>query len=152
MVEVEPEADPLRQAIPLLQEREHRRAALRVEALDTDLLLDLGLRGDAQLLFDGDLDREAVAVPSALSLDAEPAHRLKARVDVLEHTREDVVGARRPVRGRRALVEDPLLGSLAQLERALEHVALAPAGEHVDLEGRQLLAGIDLPAGQERMS
>ena len=151
VLEVEPEADPLGQAVPVLEEGEHRLAALGVELRDP-VLLDLGLVVDAELLFDGDLDRQPVAVPAALALDAVAAHRLKARVDVLEHAREHVVGARRAVGRGRALVEDPLLGALAPAQRLCEDVALAPALEHLELELRQVLAGIDVAGGDQRVS
>ena len=151
MLQVDPEADPLGQPVPLLQVREHRLAAPRVELRDP-ILLDLRLVVDAQLLFDRDLHRQPVAVPAALALHAIAAHRLKARVDVLEHAREHVVGARRAVRRRRALVEDPLWRALAAAQRLREHVALAPARQHLQLQRRQLLARIDLAGGDQRMS
>jgi hypothetical protein len=61
-----------------------------------------------------------VAVPAALALDVLAEHRLVAREDVLEHAREHVVGAGSPVGGRRALVEDELLGALAAADRLAE--------------------------------
>ena len=112
VLEIQPETDPLSQPVPVLQEGEDRRAALGVEALDADLLLDLRLGGDAQLLFDRDLHRQAVAIPSALALHAVAAHRLKTRIDVLEGAREHVVGAGWAVGCGRSLVEDPLLEHL----------------------------------------
>ena len=142
VVEVDPEADPLGQPVPVLQELEHRLAALRVEGGDP-VLLDLRLGRDPELLLDGDLHRQPVAVPAALALDVVAAHRLVARVDVLEHPREDVVGARAPVRGRRALVEHPRLRALAPAHGLVEDVALAPALQHLELEGREGLLGID---------
>src|SRR3712207_9056009 len=56
--------------------------------------LDVGLGLQPELLLDGDLDRQPVAVPAALAVDAVAAHRLEPRVDVLEHAREDVVRPR----------------------------------------------------------
>src|SRR5439155_27012923 len=108
-------------------------AAALVELRDAEGL-DLVLRADAELLLDGDLDRQPVAVPAALALDVVAAHRLEARIDVLEHARQDMVRPGPPVRGRRPLVEDELLRALALLERALEHVAFLPALEHPLLE------------------
>ena len=90
VVEVDPEADPLGQRPPLLEVLEHRLGAAAVELGDAELL-DLGLVGEAELLLDGDLDAEAVAVPAALALAAIAAHRLVARVDVLEDARQHVV-------------------------------------------------------------
>ena len=151
VLQVEPEADPLGQPVPVLDVGEHRLAAGGVECLDPDLLLDLRLRGDAELLFDGDLDGEAVAVPPALALDAVAAHGLKAGIDVLEDAREDVVDSGRPVGRRRALVEDPLLGFLAQAQGLREDVALMPAREDLELERGQLLSRVHLAAGYQRM-
>ncbi len=150
-VEVDPEADALGQPVPLLEVREHRLAAARVELADAELL-DFGLRFDAELLFDGDLDGQAVAVPAALALDEMPAHRLKARVDVLEHAREHVVGARRPVGRRRSLVEAPARRAGADPQRLGEDVALAPAREHLELELGKLAARVDLAARDQRVS
>ncbi len=151
VVEVDPEADPLGQPVPLLQVGEHRLAAARVELADP-VLLDFGLRFDPQLLFDGDLHRQSMAIPAALALDEVTAHRLKARVDVLEHAREHVVGTRRAVGRRRTLVEVPALRARADTQRLGEHVALAPALEHLQLELGQLAPRVDLAARDQRVS
>ena len=142
VVHVDPEADPLRQLLPILEVLEHRLAALGVEALDA-VGLDVRLRLQPQLLLDGDLDRQPMAVPAALALDAVAAHRAKARVDVLEHARQHVVRARLAVGRRRSLVEDPLRRSFAAAKRLGEDVALAPALEHLLLELRERLIGVD---------
>jgi hypothetical protein len=142
VVEVDPEADALGQRVPVLEEGEDRLAALLVELGDA-VVLDLGLVLDAQLLLDGDLHRQAVAVPAALALDQVALHRLVARVDVLEDAGEDVVGPRPAVRGRRALVEDPRLAALTVADRLAEHVALAPAAEDLLLEVGEGLLGVD---------
>src|SRR3954470_19653115 len=107
VVEVQPEADALGERGPVLEVLEDRLAAQAVELGDADAL-DVGLGLQPELLLDGDLDGQAVAVPAGLAVDAVALHRLEARVDVLEDAREDVVSPRTPVRGRRALVEDPL--------------------------------------------
>src|SRR5207302_8636523 len=104
------------------------------------------------LPFDGDLDGETVAVPAALALDAVAAHRLKAWIDVLEHAREHVVRARRPVGRRWTLVEDPLRSVLSGAQRFREHAALAPALEHLELQSGQLLARVDFARGDQRVS
>ena len=118
VVEVDPEADPLGQPVPLLDVLEDRLAATLVE-LGDPVLLDLLLGGDPELLLDLELDRQAVAVPARLARHAVAAHRPVAGVDVLEDAGEDVVGARPAVRGRRALVEAPDLRALAVGQRAL---------------------------------
>ncbi len=92
---------------------------------------------DAELLLDGDLDRQAVAVPAALAVGVEPAHRLVAREDVLEDAGQDVVGAGPAVGGRRALVEDVRRRALAALEGLVVDVQLAPALEDLLLELRE---------------
>ncbi len=131
VVEVDPEADPLGQPVPVLDVAEHRLAAALVELADP-VVLDLGLRRDPELLLDLELDREAVAVPAGLAGYVVAAHRAVARVDVLERAREDVVGAGLAVRGRRPVVEAPHrragVAPLAQLalERPVRR-ASAPA-------------------------
>jgi hypothetical protein len=151
VVEVEPEADPLGQPVPLLEVGEYRLAAARVERADP-VLLDLRLRFDAELFFDCNLDGQPVTVPAALALDEMAAHRLKAWVDVLEHAREHVMGAGRSVRRRRPLVEDPARRSGTGAQRLGEHIALAPALEHLTLELRQLAAWIDLAMRNQQVS
>ena len=116
VLEVDPVADPLGQPRPVVEELEHGLAALLVELGDA-VALDVGLLREAELLLDRDLDRQAVAVPAGLALDVAPAHGLVAREDVLEHARQDVVGARAPVGRRRPLVEDPRLRALAAAHR-----------------------------------
>jgi hypothetical protein len=137
VLEVDPVADPLGQRGPVLEELEDRLAALLVELGDA-VALDVVLGGEAELLLDRDLDGQPVAVPAALALHEAAAHRLVAREDVLEHARHHVVGAGAPVGGRRALVEDPRLSTLAAAHRLAEDVALAPALEHLLLQGGEV--------------
>ena len=139
VVEVDPEADALGQRVPVLEVLEDRLAAALVELGDAELL-DLLLVLDPELLLDGDLDRQAVRVPAALALDLVAAHRLVARVDVLEHAREDVVRAGLAVGRRRPLPEDPRRRALAAADRLAEDVALAPARENLLLERREATA------------
>src|SRR5690606_27600465 len=89
-----------------------------------------------------ELHRQAVAVPAGLARDVVPAHRLVARVDVLEDPREDVVRAGPAVRRGRALEEAPGFGALAQLELAPEGFTLTPALEHALFELREALLGV----------
>ena len=151
VVEVDPEADPLGQPVPLLDVLEDRLAAAPVELGDA-VFLDLLLGGDPKLLLDLELDRQPVAVPARLARHPVAAHRAVARVDVLEDPREDVVRAGLAVGRRRPLVEAPDLGPLAVVERALEHVALAPARQHPLLQlGEGLLRVDGAEAGHERV-
>ena len=134
VVHVDPVGDPLRQRLPVGQVLQHGRAALGVELGDA-VALDVLLGLEPELLLDGDLDRQPVRVPAGLALDVVPGHRLVAREDVLEDARQHVVRARVAVGGRRALVEDERRRPLAVAQRRLEDVALAPAGQHLLLEG-----------------
>src|SRR5207244_12470097 len=61
-------------------------------------VLDLVLVRDPERLLHLDLDRQPVAVPSALARDVPPAHRVKARVQVLERASPYVMDARPRVR------------------------------------------------------
>ncbi len=137
IVEVDPVADPLGQPRPVLEELEHGRAALGVELRDP-VFLDLVLGLDPELVLDGDLDRQAVAVPAALAVGVEALHRLVAREDVLEHARQHVVRAGPPVGRRRALVEDERRRALAAAQRLAVDVALTPALEDLLLELREV--------------
>ena len=124
-----------RHALELVHVAQHPLAALRVELRDA-VGLDVLLAGEPELLLDGELDRQAVAVPAGPAGDVPPLHRLEAREQVLEHARLDVVRPRLAVRGRRALVEDPRLAAGGLLQAALEDAALLPAREHRALERR----------------
>ena len=136
VVHVDPVGDPLGQRAPVLEMLEHRLAALAVE-LGDPVALDVVLGLEAELLLDRDLDGEPMAVPARLALHPVPGHRLVAREDVLEDAREHVVRAGVAVGGRRALVEHERRRPLAVAQRGLEDVALAPAGQHLLLQGRE---------------
>ncbi len=141
VVEVDPEADPLGQPVPVLQVAEHRLPAAGVELRDP-VALDVLLGLHPQLGLHGQLDRKAVAVPAALALDVVAAHGAIAGEDVLEHPAEHVVGGGGAVGGGRPFVEAPLRRAGAPPDRLGEHLALAPAREHGFLERRKRLAWI----------
>ena len=144
LVGVDPERDPLRQPLPLVDVLEHRVAALLVE-LGHAVALDVVLVVEAELALDLELDRQAVAVPAALAVDLVAAHRLEAREDVLEDAAQHVVRDGRAVRRRRPLVEDELGAALAAAHRLVEDVALAPALEDLLLELGERLGRVDRP-------
>ena len=132
--QVDPEADPPRQFLPLLRVAEDRVDAAPRERLDP-VGLDLRLAVDPEFLLDLDLDRQAVGVPARLARHVEPAHRLVAREEVLHHARQDVAVVRQPVGGRRTFVEDEAGAAAAALERTVENVGVPPEVEHVALDG-----------------
>ena len=140
-VGVDPEADPLGEALPLVEVGQHRLAAERVELGDA-VGLDLRLARDAEALLHLDLHRQAVAVPAAAPVHEAPAHGLEAREDVLEDAREHVVrrrGARWRWAGPRRTRTARRPARCGQAAR--EDVALAPEGEH---------ALLHLPPGRGR--
>jgi hypothetical protein len=83
VVEVDPEADSLGEAVPLLDVAEDRFAAALVELGDS-VVLDLLLGGDPELALDLELDREPVRVPARFTRDPFAGHRPEPRIDVLE--------------------------------------------------------------------
>ncbi len=118
----------------------HRLAALGVEFGDA-VRLDVLLAVEAQLLLDGQFDRQAVAVPAGLAADVVAAHRAEAGEDVLEDAGLDVVGAGHAVGGRRTFVEDPFGPSLGLLEGTGEDLLFPPEVEHRVLKGGQVYLG-----------
>jgi len=138
---VQPEADALGHLFPLALVLPDGLLALLDERLDA-VGLDLLLAVEPQLLFDLELDRQAVRVPAGLAQDVFALHRLIARDHVLERARLDVADVRLAVRGRRAVVERERLGALAQLDRLLEDLPVVPelddlllAREEVEIRG-----------------
>ena len=146
VLEVDPVPDPLGQRVPVLEELEHRLAALLVELGDS-VALDVPLALEPEFLLHRDLDGQAVAVPAALALDGVAAHGAVTGEDVLEDAGEDVVHARTSVRRGRALVEDPGGRARAARNRFTKDVALAPALEHLLLELGERRSGIDRAVG-----
>ena len=96
------------------------------------------LAGEAELLLDGELDRQAVAVPAGLADHVVALHRPEAGEHVLEDPGLDVVDAGLAVGGRRALVERPRLAVRGLLEARGEGVVLVPEREDVALQRRQV--------------
>ncbi len=112
-------------------------AAAGVELRDA-VPLDVGLAGEAQLLLDGDLDGQAVAVPACPAGHVPALHGLEPREDVLERARLDVVGAGPPVGGGRALVEDPQRAVRGGLHRPGEDLLGLPPLEDLLLQGGEV--------------
>ena len=128
---VHPEAHALGHPLPVADVAHHRLAAPARELRHADPGLDLGLVEDAELLLDLVLDRQAVGVPSRLARTVVALHVLEAGEDVLERAGEDVMDSRTPVGGRRPLVPAVQGAAFAAALRLVEHVVLAPRGEHI---------------------
>ena len=137
VAEVDPEADALGEALPLLQVRGDALAAELVELGDA-VVLDLLLAVDAEAALDLELDRQAVRVPAGLARHAVAAHRLVAREEVLEDARDDVVRAGAAVGRGRALVEHVHGGVVAPFEALLEDAVLFPEREDAGVERREV--------------
>jgi hypothetical protein len=103
--------------------------------------LDLLLAGDAELLLDGHLDGQAVAVPAGLAFDMAAAHGLEPREEVLEDPGLDMVGARHAVGGGRPLVEGPWRPVGGVREASVEDLVLVPEREDLVVERRQVDMG-----------
>src|SRR5205823_9470011 len=103
--EVNPEAEPLGQPLPILHVSPDRFLAAVDEGLDA-VAFDLFLGVYAQLFADLDLDRQAVRVPAGFALAEIAAHRLVARKEVLDRPRQTVTRVRLTVGRRWAFVED----------------------------------------------
>ncbi len=129
-----PERHALAECDPVVDVLVHALPAQLVEALDTDLVLDLELAGDVELLLDLDLDGQAMRVPARLAFHVEAAHGLVAAEQVLERAGEDVVRRGLAVGGRRPFIEDEALLALAQPQGFLEGVFRLPALHELLLE------------------
>ncbi len=143
---VEPHADASGQCGPVLDVALHGFAAPLVERLDAEFF-DLGLAGEAQLLLDLDLDREAMAVPARLAGHVLAPHGVEPRVDVLEEPGPDVVDPGTPVGRRRALVEDPFLGTRPTAHALGEDVVGLPGRQHTVFQLDEVEVSIDRSEG-----
>ncbi len=140
-VEIDPEADALGQVLPLFGVAKDRLHALFGKAVET-VVQDRRFTFDAKLLFDLDLDGQAVGVPARATLHVVAAHRHVARKEILDDTGQDVTVVRQSVRRRRALVEDELRPRAALLEAAFKDAPLLPKLENIPLEGGKIRNGL----------
>ncbi len=113
LVEVNPEAEPLGQLLPLLGVAEDAFDALADERLDA-VGLDFLLGMDAQFLADLDLDGQTVRIPAGLALAEVSAHGLIAGKKILDRPGQAVARMGQSIGRGRAFVEDerraPALG------------------------------------------
>ena len=138
VVVVEPEAEPLARRDPLTLVRTHALKALVVESLYA-VLLDVFLAREAELLFDGDLNRQAVRIPASLSGHVAALHGAKARDNVLDRSRKGVADVGDVVRGRWALEEDERLSPLRLLNRLLEDLTGLQGLDDLSFRARKVL-------------
>ena len=101
-------------------------AAMLAERRRVDFLTDL-----ANLLFDRDLDRQAVAIPPRHERRAEAGKQLRLDHDVLQDLVDCVTQMDRAVRIRRPVVQDERVRTISRvaLDRAVA-VRLLPLSEH----------------------
>ena len=146
VVEVDPAGLPRHVVAPLRGVLEDGLAALRVELLDAELEDLLG-RLHAELAHRLELGRQAVGVPAEAALDAAAAHGLEPRHQVLDVAGQQVAVVRQPVRERRAVVEDELVGAVlagvALRHARPERVVVGPVGQHRFLDLRERRARRD---------
>ena len=140
VVVVGPVAHPLAHRGELVDVALHLGPAPGVELGDA-VPLDVRLAGEAQLLLHGELDRQAVAVPAGHPGHRVALHGLEPREQVLEGAGLDVVGARRAVGGRRALVEDVGRPAGGLVQAGLEDLVLTPERDHLVVVRRQIHVG-----------
>ena len=85
-----------------------------------------------------DFHRQAVGVPTALSLNDEALHRFPAADEVLVGPSHDVVDARFSIRSRRSLEENEGRAATACFDGRLECALLRPPLQQVPFEGHRV--------------
>ena len=128
--QVHPKGDAVGQFLPILDVGKDGLLAKLVEFVDA-VFFDLLFVGEAKLLLDFDLDRQAVRIPAAAARDVIAAHDLVAREHILEGARQHMVHARLAIGGRRSFIKHILGSALALLDGLLEDLGLLPKLQHV---------------------
>ncbi len=129
ILEIDPEADAAGDLIPFLQIGPDALTAFGIElvnAVGDDLVLAL----EAELLFDLDLDRQAVGIPAGLAFDAVALHGAQAADGVLDGAGDDMVNAGPSIGGRGAFEKDEGFVFVAFGDAALENMVLVPPGQN----------------------
>src|SRR3954469_11361080 len=119
MLVVQPERDPVGQALPFRLILENALPGAGIELLHTEAF-NILLAAELELLLHLDLDREAVGVPPRDAGDRLTPHGVKAADEVLDRSRENVVDAGAAVGRGRALVEHERRSPGPLLQRALK--------------------------------
>src|SRR5258708_4010849 len=132
VIVVEPIGDAVAELLPVAAIPKHALPAPPVE-LGNAQRFDLRFAADPKLLFDLDLDRQAVRVPSRLAQHTKPLHGPMATEEVLDGPGEDVMDTGLTVRGRRALEEHETWAAFAGWQCALEQADGEPRGQYLAL-------------------
>jgi len=128
VIQADPVGHPLGELLPLIDVAEDALAAFFIEGRHA-VGLDLALVPQAKLLFDLDLDRQAMRVPAPLAQNVVAVHRLVAGEHVLVGAGQHMVRPRFAVRSRRAFVKDIAWPILALALGALKDALLPPEFE-----------------------
>ena len=121
----------------LLRRLDDDLAALAGEVLEP-VRLDLGLRVQAQLALDADLDPEPLAVEPVLVALVEAAERLVALEDVLQRAPPGGVDGERLVRRYRAVDERPVGAAAVPVAQLLEGLLLLPDVQDLQFQSRMI--------------
>src|SRR4051812_33519983 len=105
MLVVQPVADSIGQRFPFFLVLEDALPGPSIELLHPEAL-DIFFSAELQLLFDFDLYRETVGIPTGDPGYRLALHGVEAAHQILDRPREYVVDAGTPIRGWRPLVED----------------------------------------------
>ena len=149
---VHPETHALGHDFPIADVAHHRFAATAGELGNADLLLDTALVEDSELFLDLVLHRQPVSVPAGLARAVKAAHVLETRKHVLEGARQNMMDAGLAIGRGRTFVPGKQRPALALLETFLEHVLIAPEGEHPLLQGRPVVAAADFLEAHRNIS
>ena len=132
--EIDPEADPLGERLPLLHVPPDALLALVDEGLHA-IGLNLRLGVDSEFLADFDLDGQTMRVPARLPLAVLPPHRPVPGVEVFDRAGQAVARVWHPVGGGRPLEEHEPRCPSALIERLSVGVVLPPQAGDRRLEG-----------------
>lgn len=135
--EVNPVAHFDGECVPAVFEFHDGTAALGVIGFDADFGADVFF-GDAEFLFDGEFDGEAVRVPACFAADEAAFHGLEAAEGIFDAAGEYVVDAGHTVSGGRAFVEHERGLAFALADAAVEYIILLPEVEGFAVELRQI--------------
>ena len=130
---IDPVADAVGHHLPLFDVPENALAAALVEFGDAEFL-DFPLGRQTKFLFNLELNRQAVGVPTALADYTAALHGAVPGDDVLEYAGQDVVNARAAVGGGRPFVHHEQ-GSVGPfVGRTAEHVLLLPVFQNLGVQ------------------